>query len=40
MADKELLDRVAAAVEDAEATSDEELDWTPPPTGEKPHRRL
>jgi hypothetical protein len=26
--DKELLDRIAAAVEDAEATSDEELEWT------------
>ena len=28
MADKELLDRIAAAVEDTEATSDEELEWT------------
>ena len=28
MADKEILDRIAAAVEDAEATHDEELDWT------------
>jgi hypothetical protein len=28
MADKELLDRIAAAVEDAEATPDEELEWT------------
>jgi hypothetical protein len=28
MADKELLDRIAAGVEDAEATPDEELDWT------------
>lgn len=28
MADKELLDRIAAAVEDAEMTSDEELEWT------------
>lgn len=28
MADKEILERIAAAVEDAEATPDEELDWT------------
>ena len=28
MADKELADRIAAAVEDVEATSDGELDWT------------
>jgi hypothetical protein len=28
MADKELLDRLAAAVEDAEATPDEDLEWT------------
>ncbi|MGH3802510.1 MAG: hypothetical protein ACRDTD_20785 [Pseudonocardiaceae bacterium] len=28
MADKETLDRTAAAVEDAEATADEELEWT------------
>lgn len=28
MADKELLGRIAAAVEDAEATPDEELEWT------------
>lgn len=28
MADKELLDRIAAAVEDAETTSDDELEWT------------
>ncbi|MCA1676676.1 MAG: hypothetical protein LC799_32395, partial [Actinobacteria bacterium] len=28
MADKELLDRIAAAVEDAEATSDDEMEWT------------
>ncbi|MBA2472720.1 MAG: hypothetical protein DLM61_17955 [Pseudonocardiales bacterium] len=28
MADKELLDRLAAAVEDAAATPDEELEWT------------
>jgi hypothetical protein len=28
MADKELLDRIAAAVEDTEATPDEELEWT------------
>ncbi|MGH3430851.1 MAG: hypothetical protein ACRDQZ_25325 [Mycobacteriales bacterium] len=28
MADKELLGRIAAAVEDAEATADEELEWT------------
>lgn len=28
MADKELLDRTAAAAEDAEATSDEGLEWT------------
>ncbi|MGH3589189.1 MAG: hypothetical protein ACRDQ0_23005, partial [Pseudonocardia sp.] len=28
MADKEILDRIAAAVEDAEATADEELEWT------------
>jgi chemotaxis protein histidine kinase CheA len=28
MADKELSDRIAAAVEDAETTPDEELDWT------------
>jgi hypothetical protein len=28
MADKELLDRIAAVAEDAEATSDEELEWT------------
>jgi hypothetical protein len=28
MADKELLDRIAAVVEDAEATSDEALKWT------------
>jgi hypothetical protein len=28
MADKELLDRVTVAVEDAEATPDRELDWT------------
>jgi hypothetical protein len=28
MADKDLVDRIAAAVEDAEATPDEELDWT------------
>ncbi len=27
MADKELADRIAAAVEDAEVTSDDELDW-------------
>jgi hypothetical protein len=27
MADKEILDRIAAAVEDAEATLDEELEW-------------
>ncbi len=27
MADEELVDRIAAAVEDAEATSDEELEW-------------
>ena len=27
MADKELLDRLAAAVEDAEATPDEKLEW-------------
>ena len=27
MADKELLDRIAAAVEDAEATPDEDLEW-------------
>jgi hypothetical protein len=31
MADKELVDRIAAAVEDAEAMPDEELDWTAPP---------
>jgi hypothetical protein len=29
MADKELLDRIAAAAEDAEATADDELEWTP-----------
>lgn len=28
MADKELQDRIAAAVEDAEATSDGEVEWT------------
>lgn len=28
MADKELRDRIAAAVEDAEATPDDELEWT------------
>lgn len=28
MADKELADRIAAAVEDAEATADDELEWT------------
>ena len=28
MADKELVDRIAAAVEDAEETPDEELGWT------------
>ncbi len=28
MADKELSDRIAAALEDAEATPDEELEWT------------
>ncbi|MGH3972579.1 MAG: hypothetical protein ACRDS9_04535 [Pseudonocardiaceae bacterium] len=28
MADRELLDRIGAAVEDAEATPDEELEWT------------
>lgn len=28
MADKELLGRIAAAVEDAETTSDDELEWT------------
>ncbi|MDQ5855022.1 MAG: hypothetical protein M3302_01595 [Actinomycetota bacterium] len=28
MVDKELRDRIAAAVEDAEATPDEELEWT------------
>ncbi|MFN2495023.1 MAG: hypothetical protein ABR608_03810 [Pseudonocardiaceae bacterium] len=28
MADKELVDRIAAAVEDAEATPDDELEWT------------
>ncbi|MCA1671522.1 MAG: hypothetical protein LC799_04755 [Actinobacteria bacterium] len=27
MADKELLDRIAAAVEDAETTPDEDLEW-------------
>ena len=27
MAEKEILDRIAAAVEDAEATDDEELEW-------------
>lgn len=27
MADKELRDRITAAVEDAEATADDELDW-------------
>ncbi len=27
MTDKELADRITAAVEDAEATSDDELDW-------------
>lgn len=27
MADKELLDRIASAVEDAEATPDDELEW-------------
>jgi hypothetical protein len=28
MADKELRERIAAAVEDAEATPDDELEWT------------
>jgi hypothetical protein len=28
MADQEILERIAAAVEDAEATPDEQLDWT------------
>lgn len=27
MSDKEILERIAAAVEDAEATGDEELEW-------------
>ncbi len=28
LADKELADMISAAVEDAEVTSDDELDWT------------